>query len=179
MGKLYRHYIESYHMDTPEWAGYMEAAGDLYTCPQVQKLEALEQHFLINRLQHIRSVAYMSYIVSKKLRLDYVTAARAATLHDLYYYDWRIDDWSHRPHGLRHPGFAVKNAYYLLGTLDKKTVSIIKRHMWPLTPVPPFYPEGWVVTMMDKYCAAIETYCSASKHYQKRFARETGIGAFR
>lgn len=174
MGRLFNHYIDSYKMNTPEWKEYLEIAGDLYNSPQLQRLSEVEHHFDINRLQHIRSVAYLSYVVSKKFGLDTVEAARGATLHDLVYYDWRENDWSHRPHGFRHPGFAVKNAYLLCGTITKKQKNIIKRHMWPLTPIPPRYPEGLVVTLMDKYCATIEIYYSKSEKFKKRLSKRVG-----
>ena len=175
MSKLYSHYLASYRQDTPQWREYLGVAGDLYNSPQLQKLGALEHHFKINRLQHIGSVAYLSFLIARRLGLDYVTAARAATMHDLVYYDWREDDISHKLHGYRHPGFALKNAYYLCGTLSKKEINIIKRHMWPLTPIPPKYAESWVVTAADKYCAAIEMYYSSSKSFRKKFCKETGL----
>ena len=34
---------------------------------------------------------------------------------------------------------------------------IIKKHMWPLTIVPPVCREAWIVTMADKYCSLMET----------------------
>ena len=34
---------------------------------------------------------------------------------------------------------------------------IIKKHMWPLTVIPPSYKESWVVTVADKYVSARET----------------------
>lgn len=176
MGKLYKAYISSYKMDTASWRDYLDAAGDIYNSPQLKSLEKYEQHFKINRLQHIRSVAYLSFLVSRKLGLNYVEAARAATMHDLFYYDWREDDLSHKLHGYRHPGFALKNAYYLCGTLSPRERDIIKKHMWPLTVLPPKYPESYVVTAMDKYCAAIEMYYSFSKKYRDKFHRLTGIG---
>jgi len=162
-------------MNTPMWDEYLKVAGDLYNSPQLQSLAGIEHHYKIDRLQHIRSVAYLSFIISKKLRVDAVEAARGATLHDLVYYDWRENDWSHRPHGYRHPGFAVKNAYLLCGTLSKKQKNIIKRHMWPLTPIPPKYTEGWVVTAMDKYCAAIEIICSKSDVFREKFSKGVGL----
>ncbi len=176
MSKLYDAYIASYRMDRPSWDEYLKAAGDLYNSPQLQGLAQYEQHLKINRLQHIRSVAYLSFLVSRKLGLDYVSTARAATMHDLFYYDWRHNDMSHRPHGYRHPHTALKNAYYLCGTLNKKEKDIIRKHMWPLTLVPPKYPEAWVVTSMDKYCATIELLYSMNENYRKRFHALTGIG---
>ena len=157
MSKLYRAYIASYTMDAPDWENYLKYAGDIYGSPQLQKLSAFEQHFKINRLQHIRSVAYLSFLVSRRLGLDYKSAARAATMHDLFYYDWREDDLSHKLHGYRHPRTALKNAYYLCGTLNKKEEDIIKKHMWPLTVVPPLCREAWIVTTADKYCSLLET----------------------
>lgn len=163
-------------MDTPDWDCYLKYAGEIYNTPQLQKLSQFEQHFKINRLQHIRSVAYLSFLVSRKLKLDYVSTARAATMHDLFYYDWREDDLSHKLHGYRHPKTALKNAFYLCGTLNKKEVDIIKKHMWPLTVIPPKYLESIVVTSMDKYCATIEMIYSASPKYREKFHCLTGIG---
>lgn len=176
MSKLYKAYLSSYRMDTPDWDCYLKYAGEIYNTPQLQKLSQFEQHFKINRLQHIRSVAYLSFLISRKLKLDYVSTARAATMHDLFYYDWREDDLSHKLHGYRHPKTALKNAFYLCGTLNKKEVDIIKKHMWPLTVIPPKYLESIVVTSMDKYCATIEMIYSASPKYREKFHCLTGIG---
>lgn len=176
MNKLYKAYISSYKMDAPDWENYLKLAGDIYHTPQLQGLSKFEQHFKINRLQHIRSVAYLSFLVSRKLGLDYKSTARAATMHDLFYYDWREDDVSHKLHGYRHPKFALKNAYYLCGSLTKKEADIIKKHMWPLTIVPPMYIESYIVSAMDKYCATIEMIYSASPRYREKFHLLTGIG---
>ena len=159
MSKLYKAYLSSYRMDTPDWDCYLKYAGEIYNTPQLQKLSQFEQHFKINRLQHIRSVAYLSFLISRKLKLDYVSTARAATMHDLFYYDWREDDLSHKLHGYRHPKTALKNAFYLCGTLNKKEVDIIKKHMWPLTiSAMPMCREAWIVTMADKWCSLMETF---------------------
>ena len=79
MGKLFNAYVSSYRMDTKDWDEYLEVAGDIYTSPQVQKLDGFVQHFNITRLQHIRSVAFLSFLVSRKLGLNYKDTARAAT----------------------------------------------------------------------------------------------------
>lgn len=176
MSKLYKAYISSYKMDTKEWQDYINIAGDIYRSKQFQSLEQYEQHLKINRLQHIRSVAYLSFVAAEKLHLNAKETARAATMHDLFYYDWREDDKSHKLHGYRHPGFALKNAYYLCGDLTNREVDIIKKHMWPLTVVPPKYPESYIVTIMDKYCATIELVYSFSEKYRKKFHEQTGIG---
>lgn len=134
---------------------------DLYTTPEVQSLAQYEQHLEINRLQHITSVSYLSYLICRKLGLRYREAARGAILHDLFYYDWR-DKYSHpRPHAYLHPGIALKNARALCGDrLTAVEANAIQRHMWPLTVVPPKHAEGLVVSLSDKYCAMYELYLS-------------------
>ena len=41
--------------------------------------------------------------------------------------------------------------------LTRREEDIIKKHMWPLTVVPPLCREAWVVTAADKYCSLLET----------------------
>ncbi len=175
MGRLYKLYIASYTMNTPAWERYLSAAGELFNCPQIQSLEQFEQHFVFNRLQHIRSVAFISFVIAERLGLDAVGTARAATMHDLFYYDWRESDPSHRLHGYRHPGSALKNAYHLCGVLTPKEKDIIRHHMFPLTPVPPRSAEGWIVSAVDKYCAAIEVYYSSSEKHRDKFYKTAGL----
>ena len=155
--KLEDIYIESYSLNSDKNKDFFDCVGDLLYTPEVQSLKQYPQHDKMDRLQHITSVAYMSYRISRRLRLDYIRAARAATLHDLFYYDWHESDWSHRFHGFRHPKFAAVNAKTLCGDeLDKRMEKMILRHMWPLTPLPPSSLEGFVLTMSDKYCASKE-----------------------
>lgn len=176
LGKLFQAYIKSYHPEILEGTAYIECISDLFFTPEVQSLKEFEQHLEINRLQHITSVSYISFRICRRLGLDWRTAARGGILHDLFYYDWRENDWSHRPHGYLHPGFALKNARDLCGPLDKKTENIIIRHMWPLTPIPPRYPEAIIVSMADKYCATKELYISLSKRYRTRFYKSIELG---
>ena len=44
--------------------------------------------------------------------------------------------------------------------ITKKSITckdIIKKHMWPLTIIPPACREAWIVTAADKYCSLLET----------------------
>lgn len=177
MGNIYKVYLESYHPEKLEGTEFNKCIADLFYTQEIQGLKRFEQHLEINRLQHITSVSYLSFYVCEKMGLDKRTAARGGILHDLFYYDWRENDWSHRPHGYLHPGFALKNARELCGTLDKKTENIIIRHMWPLTPIPPRYKESFIVSMADKYCATKELCISLSKSYRTRFYQSVGIDA--
>ena len=174
MGKLFDTYVASYCLDRIDSGEFFDIVGDLYYADEVQGLAVYPQHSAINRLDHIRSVTYMSYVYCKKLSLDYRAATRGAMLHDLFYYDWHDGDWSHRPHGYRHPGFALKNARVLNPAITKKEENIILRHMFPLTVIPPRYAEGWVVSLCDKYCATRELLIADHTYFRNRFEKKKG-----
>ncbi len=169
MGKLYNAYITSYALTNERNKAFFDCVGDLYFTPEVQSLSRFEQHLDIDRLSHITSVSYISFLVSRRLKLDYRTAARGAVLHDLYYYDWRLAESWHRPHGYLHPRFSLENARALCGEPDKKTCDIIRKHMWPLTPALPRFAESYIVSLADKYCAAQELMISLLPYYKRKF----------
>ena len=97
-------YARTYSLDTGRDADFFDCVNDIYFSPEVQSLKKYPQHDKMDRLQHITSVAYLTFRVCRHFGLDYRKAARAATMHDLFYYDWHENDWSHRPHGYRHHG---------------------------------------------------------------------------
>lgn len=105
-------------------------------------------------------VARYSLLISEKLKIscNKRDLVRGALLHDYFLYDWH--DKNHvnplRLHGFHHPGIALRNAgkEYVLSDREK---DIIKKHMWPLTIVPPMCREAWIVTAADKYCSLLET----------------------
>lgn len=174
MKRLYNEYCKSYKLTQENSDGFFELVSDIYYSPEVQSLKQFEQHLEIDRLQHITSVAYLSYKISKRFSLDCSSASRAAVMHDLVYYDWRdgvTGKW-HRLHGYKHPGLACRNAKELCSSFSEKEDRIIRRHMWPLTPLPPDSKEGLVVTFCDKYCAAIEVYYSVNKKFRDKFLKK-------
>lgn len=155
--KLNAVYRKTYSLDRKADSDFFDCVKQVYFSPEVQSLVQYPQHDKMNRLQHITSVAYLTFRICKRFGLDYEKAANAAVMHDLFYYDWHENDWSHRPHGYRHPAFAAANAKTLCGDkLDKKSEMMILRHMWPLTPMPPSSLEGLVLSLSDKYCASRE-----------------------
>ena len=157
MKDLFSVYAASFSLSEEEHPEFFSIIKEIYETEEFQSMAQYIQHANISRVQHILSVAFMSYTITKQKGLDYVTATRGAMLHDLFYYDWHVPgDGSHRLHGYRHPGFALKNAKALF-TLSEKEENIIKRHMWPLTPTPPKYKESWIVCLSDKYCAHQES----------------------
>jgi uncharacterized membrane protein/HD superfamily phosphodiesterase len=119
---------------------------------------------------HVHDVAYLSYRISKYLKLDYRSTARGALLHDFFLYDWRNHDVPDLPrekfHGLAHPAIAVANAkkYFAINDMEE---DIIRKHMWPLTLVPPKYKESFIVSFADKYLSSREFI----DEYKKRLNR--------
>ncbi|MBQ7687777.1 MAG: HD domain-containing protein [Clostridia bacterium] len=169
MSIFYDSYIRSYCLDRERDRVFFDIVGDLYDSPQVQGQQIYRQHSSINRLDHVRSVTYLSFTLAEKLGLDARAAARGAMLHDLVYYDWHDKARWHRPHGFKHPRFALKNAKALNTEITPKEENIILRHMWPLTVIPPKYAEGWVVTIADKYCATREMLRAEHPRFQRDF----------
>lgn len=134
---------------------YLSYVGDLLATEEVQKLAEFTQHFHSNRLDHSISVSYYSYKITKMFGWNAKATARAGVLHDLFFYDWHTTKFDEGTHAYMHPRIAVKNAEKITELSDLEKDIIIK-HMWGATIAPPRYKEGYVVTMVDKYCAVKE-----------------------
>lgn len=141
---------------------------DLANHPTVQKMKLYRQHYDTNCFDHCYNVAFYSYLICKKLNLDYISVSRAGMLHDLFLYDWRKKQPEHKGfHGFRHPRIALNNASKLFD-LNEKEKDIILKHMWPITIIPPKYIEGYIITLTDKYCALEESYNHYFNYFKKR-----------
>lgn len=118
------------------------------------------QHGNVSVMRHSISVAKHSLLLAKHLgiRCNKRDLIRGALLHDYFLYDWHSAEHCglHNLHGFYHPGIALKNAKKEY-CLNERQSDIIKKHMWPLTIVPPRCKEAWIVTMADKYCSLMET----------------------
>ena len=137
---------------------------DITENSSVLSLKEHVQHMKGSRYKHCYEVAYYTYILSKKLGFDYISATRGAMLHDFYFYDWRnkgVEGQKHF-HAYRHPRIALNNATenFELNEVEK---DIILKHMWPLTIRLPRFSESYIVTLVDKYCALEESF----EHYKK------------
>lgn len=125
------------------------------------------QHGNVSVRRHAINVARYSLLINEKLgiKCNKRELIRGALLHDYFLYDWHDKDHisPFRLHGFFHPGIALKNAEkeYRLSTKER---DIIRKHMWPLTIVPPTCREAWVVSMADKYCSLMETLRIHRKH---------------
>ncbi len=129
---------------------FLERASNYLTNPAICKLKDSLHHRDKNRLEHVMEVAFYSFLIAKKMCLDIDAVVKGAMLHDLFYYDWLRE--GPRLHGLRHPRISLENARKLY-PLSKKEEDIIKKHMWPLTIIPPCYLESFVVALVDSFCS--------------------------
>jgi len=118
------------------------------------------QHGNMTVNDHVMDVARYSIAISDSLHIpcNRRELIRGALLHDYFLYDWHEPHKSNplKLHGFFHPGIALKNASgeYQLTDREKE---IIRKHMWPLTIIPPLCREAWIVTTADKYCSLMET----------------------
>lgn len=128
---------------------------DLLCSDAVKQMKQYVQHGDTSTLSHCMVVAFRSYMFCKKWNLDYRAAARGGLLHDLFLYDWHDKEARGSLHGFHHPSIALNNADRFFA-LEKKEREIIKKHMWPLTVVPPKCREAYVIAYYDKVCTSKE-----------------------
>ena len=135
---------------------YIEIVSELLKNEKVLEMKQYRQHHNISCFDHCLFVSYNTYLICKKHKLDYISAARAGLLHDLFLYDWRKRENGRKGlHAFTHPKEALKQALTITQLNDKEQ-DIIKNHMWPVTPKFPRYKETYIITLVDKYSAVAE-----------------------
>ena len=134
---------------------FLDVVSDLIDTPEFRKLDECSHHYGVSRLQHCINVAYYSFLVCRKLNLNYKAAARAGLLHDLFYYDWQGSGLGMVKHALLHSRIALANAEKLTELTDLER-DIIKNHMWLCGNIWPRHRESYIVSMADKVCAVWE-----------------------
>ncbi len=120
------------------------------------------QHGNVTTYAHSIRVACLAVWMADRARLwrhvDVKSLIRAALLHDYFLYDWHDwDEGAHRWHGFTHGATALANARKDFD-LNKIECDSIAQHMFPLTPMPPRYIEGYLLTLADKVSATKETF---------------------
>lgn len=141
--------------------GYEECVSDLVESPGVESMSEFIQHGNVSCLEHCQHVSYYSYVICKRLRLDYRSAARGGLLHDYFLYDWHYNAPC-RWHGFKHPYIALENAKRDFELTDTEC-DIIEKHMWPLTLPLPRCWESFIVSCVDKICTVTEVFSSKAQ----------------
>ena len=113
-----------------------------------------ENHHGLSRYDHSLRVARNTYKLSKKFKLDYVSATRAALLHDYF-----TDEDYRNTKGMKkysmHPVIALNNAIREYD-LNPKEENIIVSHMYPMGKIKPNCKESWLVNFVDTSVAIYE-----------------------
>ena len=136
-----------------------EYASDIIASENFRSTRNYIQHGSMPVYRHCMDVADQSIKISKLLRVNCNEREliRGALLHDYFLYDWHDKNHIHkRPHGFYHPQAALDNARQDF-LLNEREENMIKRHMFPLTLVPPRYKEAWILCYIDKVCSGRET----------------------
>lgn len=137
-----------------------EAAGDILASQNFRGTKRYIQHGNMTVNAHCMDVAKYSLAITDRLHIqcNRRDLIRGALLHDYFLYDWHDPDHAgiRNLHGFYHPGIALRNAQkeYQLTPIEQ---DIIRKHMWPLTVIPPTCREAWIVTAADKWCSLLET----------------------
>ena len=128
---------------------FLSIIADLLENDLVNQMKQYRQHYDVSTYEHCMNVSYISYKICKKLKLDCVSMARGAMLHDLFLYDWRAPK-EHKKftdlHAFSHPRIALENA--------KKVTKL------------PKYKESYVIVFADKYSAILE----GIQYYKRKYS---------
>ena len=113
-----------------------------------------ERHHGLTRYIHVMRVSKFTYKIAKFLHMDYVSATRAALLHD-YYTAKDFDNVTEIKKLNMHPIIASNNASkeFELNAIEKNA---IEAHMFPMGKTIPKYKESWLLTAVDKTVATYE-----------------------
>lgn len=135
---------------------------DIIMSSEAQRMKSFIQHGTTSVFEHTVSVAKFSLLMAIGLenlgiKFDHRSLVRGALLHDYFLYDWHEKNEYHNLHGFTHPGRSHDNAIKDF-ELNETERDIIKKHMFPLTAIPPRRRESWLVCMADKWCAICETF---------------------
>ena len=142
----------------------------------LNQLKEFKQHGKCTCYDHSIAVAKTALFLSMILpfRFKQKQLVRGALLHDYLLYDWHTVKLE-KLHGFHHPTIAAENARRDFN-ITKIEENIIKRHMFPLTPIPPRYKESILVTISDKYCAIKEVFVALG-HKLKRLVPAVPIAS--
>ena len=154
----------------------VDLASDILLSPEMQREQNFIQHGSTTCYAHSANVACMALYLADvlHLRVDRLSLARGALLHDYFLYDWHTPDPAHRLHGFRHAGTALRNADRDFELNDTER-DMIKKHMFPLNIALPRYRETALVSAADKISAVMELVHSARALRILRRCRAVGL----
>ena len=123
----------------------------------------LIRHHGITRFNHSLRVSYYTFLITKKLKLNYAQATRAALLHDFFFDE--LKDEKMKVSLKKHPEIALENSrkYFEISDLQ---ADIIVKHMFPITKELPKYKESVIVDIIDDVSSVYERTYSINTEFQ-------------
>lgn len=134
---------------------YFGFVSDLLRDKSVLSLNEFRHHIGTTRFQHSLNVSYYNYRLCKLFRLNARAAARAGLLHDFFFYNRTEHEKILRSHSEEHALTAFYNASRMFPITELEGDMIVN-HMWPMTHRLPRHRETFIITLVDKFCAAAE-----------------------
>ncbi len=126
---------------------YLKIVKKIINNKNYKKLKNETHHNHYERYSHSIAVSYKTYKICKKLNLDYVSATRAAVLHD-FFFDNQFLDKSKFYKLTTHYKKSLENASKIT-SLNEKEKNIISSHMFPIGGKLPRSLESVVVDFID------------------------------
>lgn len=144
---------------------YKELVKDILRNSEFKKLYNIEHHG-ISRWEHLNKISYYSYLIAKKLRMDYKSVARGALLHDFYLDGDSRSNKEKFIDTFTHPKKALTTSSQIFD-LNEMEKNIIISHMFPIYPAIPRYKESILVDIVDKVIGLKEMMMEY--HYKFRY----------
>lgn len=134
---------------------YLNIIEEICTNKEFLKTKNILHHGL-TRYDHNMRVSYFSYRITKFLKLDYISTARAGLLHDFFLENGNDCKYYEKAKLIvKHPKMAILKAEECF-CLNDKEKDIILTHMFPFCLAVPKYMESWIVDVVDDFVAICE-----------------------
>lgn len=162
-------YIDPAIILSPSFDEWFNITKDVLLNDEFQKRKYFMHHHNLTVWDHSILVSFKAFKIAKRLGADKRICAIAGLLHDFYTQAWlyseelaQIDEGKYlkeigirkplfKMHGFTHGRNAAENYVKFFPELEnKKITDSIKKHMFPMTIVPPKYIEGYILTSVDK-----------------------------
>ena len=147
---------------------YKRIVKDILRNNEFKKMYYIEHHG-ISRWEHLIKISYRSYVIAKKLKLDYRSVARGALLHDFYLDGDERDQKRKFLDTFVHPKKALITSInnFEMNDMEK---NIIVSHMFPIYLALPRYKESVLVNIVDKIIGGKELIREYDGKFKYRFS---------
>lgn len=162
-------YIDPAIILSPNFDEWFKITKDILLNDEFQKRKYFMHHHNLTVWDHSILVSFKAFKIAKRIGANARICAIAGMLHDFYTQAWlysdelaQIDDGKYlqeigvkkplfKMHGFTHGADAATNYVKFFPELeDKRITDSIKKHMFPMTLIPPKYIEGYILTSVDK-----------------------------